>query len=394
MTPEIAPRNVLFLTPSVRLLGARQSLLALVSHLPSHYFPHIIASGTGPFTQTLSEQGVPFTVIPHFPWRKLTGRAQAHLFQLPALRRAGRAFSPTIIHCNEFHSAPQGIWLGRALRSPTHPNGLPVTVHLRNAITTRQIQNYLLPRAAGLVAVSQSIRTCFEPLGLAGELRVIYNGIELSSIPGKSTATSSSLRTEIGWSPEDFVVALLGLVSPRKAQLVLAEAVARANARGGRIKLLLAGDAFESSLEYGAALRERLAQPDLAPHAHSLPFQKNVEPLYRAMDLNALISTEEGFGRTIIEAGAYAIPSVGSRIGGIPEIIVEGETGWLINEGDVATLTEVLLAASADRAELHRRGAAARERVQREFTLQGTVDRLVEYWEELLAGTNNSTKPT
>ena len=385
MPPEIAPRSVLFLTPSVRLLGARQSLLALVSHLPSHYFPHIIASGTGPFTETLSERGVPFTVIPHFPWRKFTGRVQAHLFQLPALRRAGRALSPTIIHCNEFHSAPQGLWLGRALRDSRNPAGVPVTVHLRNALTTRQIRNYLLPRAAGLVAVSESIRTCFEPLGMGNQLRVIYNGIELSFGTTEPTA-ASSLRGELGWSPEDFVVGLLGLVSPRKAQLVLAEAVARANARGGRIKLLLAGDAFESSLEYGAALRERLAQPDLAPHAHWLPFQKNVEPVYRAMDLNALISTEEGFGRTIIEAGAYGIPSVGSRIGGIPEIIVEGETGWLVNESDVAAVTEVLLSASADRAELHRRGAAARGRVQREFTLQGTVDRLVEYWEELLAG--------
>lgn len=119
---------------------------------------------------------------------------------------------------------------------------------------------------------------------------------------------------------------LLGLVSERKNQLVAAEAVALTAARGADVRLLLAGDSFKDSTDYGERLRERLAADDLRDRAVWLPFQKDAAALYRSMDINLLISGEEGFGRTIIEAGAAGRPSIGARIGGIPEIIEEGRT--------------------------------------------------------------------
>lgn len=372
------PWRILLLTPSVRLLGARQSLLSIVKNFPSHILPHVVCSGSGDLTKALQDAQIPHSVIPHFPWRKFSGRLRSTFQQLPALRSLVREFKPSIIHCNEYHCTPQ------ALRAASAAGfSVPVTVHMRNAPTQRHIQNYELRNATSIIAVSESIKPLFREQGLESRVQVIHNGIEVEQF--LEAKPDPSLRQTLGWGSDVLVVGLLGLVSPRKAQLVLAEAVALANARGAQVRLLLAGDAFKSSLEYGEQLRARLAQPDLSTVSQWTPFQKEILPLYGSMDLNALISTEEGFGRTIIEAGALGIPSVGSRIGGIPEIILPNETGFLIDEGDVQALAQLLLQASNDREHLKLLGQNARERVVREFTLTATVEKLVRHWEALLA---------
>lgn len=373
--PTHTPWRLLILTPSVRLLGARQSLLSLAQNLPAHITPHVVCSGSGGLTDALAEAGIAHTIIPHYPWRKLSGRLFSTFFQLPKLRALVREFQPAIIHCNEYHSTCQGI------RAAT-VTGVPVTTHVRNALTQRHITNYELGKTRGVIVVSESIKPLFKEQGFEGLVHVIYNGIEVQQF--RAAQLHPTLRQEAGWQDSDLVVGLLGLVSPRKAQLVLAEAVARANAEGASVRLLIAGDAFKSSLEYGEALKSRLAKPDLAKAHRWVPFQDDVLQLYGSMNLNALISTEEGFGRTIIEAGALGIPSVGTNVGGIPEIILPGKTGFLIPEGDVAALAKVLVQASKNRDELKRLGSAARERVFAEFDLKATVDNLVRVWEGLI----------
>jgi glycosyltransferase involved in cell wall biosynthesis len=177
-------------------------------------------------------------------------------------------------------------------------------------------------------------------------------------------------------------VGLLGLISPRKHQLVAAEAVAIARRRGAPVRLLLAGDPFKTTVAYGEALRERLKAGDLADAVRWLPFQRDVLPLYGAMDVNLLISAEEGFGRTIIEAGAIGVPSVGSRIGGIPELIEEGETGWLVDDGSAEQLADVLVRAHEDREGLRRMGEAAERHVWSTFSIEAHVGHMVSVWNE------------
>ncbi|MGF1573528.1 MAG: glycosyltransferase family 4 protein [Sumerlaeia bacterium] len=372
------PWRLLLLTPSIRLLGARQSLLSLVQNLPSHISPHVVCSGGGALAVALREAQIPVSIIPHYPWRKFTGRLNAAIWQLPALRAVVRQFKPHVIHCNEYHSTPQGIRAAKA----TQPHAL-VTTHLRNAPSQRHIRNYEVGKAEAIITVSESIRPLLRQQNLEHLVRVVHNGIDLEKF---LTATpTSELRNNLGWPQTDFVVGLLGLVSPRKAQLVLAEAVALARKQGAPVRLLLAGDAFKSSLEYGDALRVRLAQPDLAGAVHWVPFQKDILSLYGSMNVNALISTEEGFGRTIIEAGALGIPSVGSRIGGIPEIILPEKTGFLIDEGNSQALAEILIHASRQPEVIQQLGQAARRRVISEFSLIATIQKLVAIWEELIA---------
>jgi hypothetical protein len=225
------------------------------------------------------------------------------------------------------------------------------------------------------VTVSRAVASLLDGSGLEDRVRVVYNGVDLSGLGGGISGENGGGALRVG---------IFGLISERKNQLVAAEAVARVANRGVDVQLLVAGDAFGSSMAYGENLRERIARPDLAGRVTWLPFQSDVASLYGRIDLNLLISREEGFGRTIIEAGALGIPSVGTRIGGIPELIEEGRTGWLVNEGDVEGLADVIHEAALNAAERHRRGAAMRERTQQHFTIQAHVGHMMSVWSEAI----------
>ena len=110
--------RVLFLSPSNRLLGARKSLIDVVTHLPADIDPLVVCPGDGELARVLAGHGIATERVGHHPWRKLLGHIQARLFQLPALRRIARRFRPAIVHANEYHIVPQA---RRAARGSPRP---------------------------------------------------------------------------------------------------------------------------------------------------------------------------------------------------------------------------------------------------------------------------------
>jgi glycosyltransferase involved in cell wall biosynthesis len=370
--------RVLYLSPSNRLLGARQSLVDLVTHLPADVGPLVVCPGEGELHRVLKDKGIAVEAIPHFAWRKLVGRVRFHLQQLPALRRVVARFKPDVIHANEYHAAPQAL--------AAAGGRVPVVAHVRNTLPHGHGEKYLLGQCARVIIVSEAIRATLGPTVPDERVCLTYNGVDVSKFQGTSATDKVEERIrDAGWPEAALVAGLLGLISERKNQLVAAEAVAFAASKGADVRLLLAGDAHKSSVPYGEALRSRIQQPDLKDRVLWLPFQDDVAALYRVCDVNLLISSEEGFGRTIIEAGACGLPSIGARTGGIPEIIVEGETGWLVPPGDANALADALIKAAGERELLRRMGEAARTRVVEKFELGATVGSTVKCYETVTA---------
>lgn len=368
--------RILILSPSGRLLGARQSLVDLATHLPNGVEVLVVSPNRGEMWGRLNAAGVPVEVVPHHPWRKVAGWIGAQLVQMPRLRELARRFRPDLIHANEFHSCPQATRVSRTL-------GCPATGHVRLTITPRQIRNYGLGSCSRIVCVSAAVSHLFAGSGLESRTRVVHNGIDVSRFRAVPDARVPLAETAL-WPETALVVGLLGLVSERKNQLLAAEAVSLAIQKGADVRLLLAGDAFKSSLGYGEDLKARLARPDLHGRAVWVPFREDVAGLYGACDLNMLISSEEGFGRTIVEAGAAGRPSIGSARGGIPELIEEGASGWIVRELTPSAVAQVLVEAYRNRAEVLRRGAAARSRVESMFSIEACVRGTLEVWREAI----------
>ncbi|HUT25092.1 MAG TPA: glycosyltransferase family 4 protein, partial [Sumerlaeia bacterium] len=372
----------LYVTPSSRLLGARRSLLELATNLdPARYRPVVVAQREGALVDALREAGVSTHVLFLGWWRK--GRYMlARPLRIVQLARLARAERADLIHCNEFYPCPYAVRAAKRARRGAVKGGIPVVSHMRLSITPRQIRNYDLRRAARILCVSQAAARHFEVWPDWRErVEVVYNGVDLEAFRPRVSRSEARRCLELG--EEDFVVGQFGLLTPRKRQHLLLRAAARL--RDLPLRVLIVGSGGRSDGDYEKGLRNAAAGEELREVVRFLPFTRDIAPLYQACDVNVLISDDEGFGRTIIEAGALGVPSIGSRVGGIPELIEEDETGYLIPEDDDGALLADRLRELAQNPERRRAmGESARARVESHFSIARHAEQVMDVYDRVI----------
>jgi glycosyltransferase involved in cell wall biosynthesis len=161
-----------------------------------------------------------------------------------------------------------------------------------------------------------------------------------------------------------------------KGPLVLVEALAVLQRRGIALDATFAGAAGDGRTvdEFHAAV----ARHGLVERVHYVGpvFDAAKDELFAAHDLFALPTSRDAFGLVLLEAMQHGLPVVSTTIGAIPEVVLEGETGFLVPPGDVAALAD-RLEQLATRPELRRRlGTAGRERYRERFTFEAFEHRL------------------
>jgi glycogen synthase len=263
-----------------------------------------------------------------------------------ALRRAAR--DADLVH---------GHWLASALVTPAAGKPAVLTLHgsgsagrfedIRVLTKTPRLAGALLRRAGVVIAVSQHLAEAARRAG-ARDVRWIPNGVELPAKVGREAHP-----------PE---ILYVGRLSPEKGIRELAEAT-----RG--LSVVAAGDGPLRSLLPGAL--------GFVPRAE-------LERLYARAALAVSPSHREGFGVACAEAMAHGRPVVASAVGGLRDLVLDGETGLLVPPGDPAALREAIERLLAD-AELRRRlGAAGRERVARLCDWERVTDATLAAYEAAL----------
>jgi glycosyltransferase involved in cell wall biosynthesis len=169
----------------------------------------------------------------------------------------------------------------------------------------------------------------------------------------------------------------IGRLIPIKGHLVLLRALVRARAQVPGVTLDLAG---RGPLE--PALKAYVRELGLGEAVRFLGF---VSPVQRAIEDAAVVvvpSLGEGFGMVALEAMERSRPVIASAVGGLPEIVADGDTGLVVPSGDAEALAEAIVALAGDPERAARMGAAGRERALAEFTPERSARRI----EELYAG--------
>jgi glycosyltransferase involved in cell wall biosynthesis len=282
-------------------------------------------------------------------------RPTRDLRALLALRRAVAAWRPDVIHSHGLKAA-----LLTLMASP----GPPVVVTCHNLPRGGPLAlplRLLAPRSAALVSVSQAVQARLAALGIrARQMEVIPNGLDPAAFfPAPAPPP-----------PTPFVASFLGRLTEEKGVPVLIEAARRSTG----VELRVIGDGpLRPALE--AAQREGLLR--------YAPYQEDVLAAYHASHAVAVPSLAEGFGLSALEAMACGLPVVASAVGGLPEVVVDGETGALVPAGDAGALAAALgdLAAHTERARAL--GAAGRRRVEAEFTQERMIERLLRVYRSL-----------
>jgi len=240
--------------------------------------------------------------------------------------------------------------------------------------------------ATDVLAVSQSELKFLEEQGVTslGQVQVLGSG-SICGVDMVRFRPDPELRRDFRKAhgiPDDALVCLfLGRLTADKGVFDLVRAFSRCGEVHSKLWLVLAGP----------------DEDGLGPRLHSIPkgeaagrmlvegFTHTPERFIAAADFLCLPSYREGFGMVVIEAAAAGIPSVGSRIYGVSDAIVENETGLLVPPGDVPRLAEALSRLAEDEALRARLALAGRTRVEKEFRQEKVVAGYVDYFLGLLS---------
>jgi glycosyltransferase involved in cell wall biosynthesis len=210
------------------------------------------------------------------------------------------------------------------------------------------------------------------PPSMHGRLVVVPNGVPVPA--PTSPERRAQARHALGLGDGDIAVLFAGQLEERKDPLGAVNAVEAARARGAAVVLLIAGG--------GPLEREVFAHRGAA--VRPLGHRDDMEDLYPAADLFLLPSHREGMSFALLEAMAHGLAPVVADGTGNSETV--GDTGVVFPPGDLAAMSELLTALAADADARARLGAAARDRIRAELSVERFLARTGEQYEAVLAG--------
>ncbi len=243
--------------------------------------------------------------------------------------------------------------------------------------------------ASRIVSVSESLRQTYVGHGLASPSKVVVlgkgsiNGVEAKHFlpTEENLRRSEALRRRLGIPEDAPVVGFVGRRTRDKGIMELLDASEEVLEAFPNAWFLLLG-----WLEEGDPIPSAYAKKlENHPRMVHLGFVPDTAPYYHLMSVLAFPSHREGFPNAPLEAGVAGVPVAGFAVTGTVDIVVDGETGLLVPRGDSGALAKALIRLLGDDALRARMGAAARERVLRDFSNEKVWGRWLRFYREELA---------
>ncbi len=298
---------------------------------------------------------LPLAMTDKLKWRRYR-RAQR------ALRRLLFELRPDVIHANDLPTSQMVAQAAGRL-------GVPRVCHHRWIFEGPAIDWLNKFGAERHLFVSHALmnQLCAASPRLATIPReVVHDGLPLPACPGE--AERFAARSRLGLPADRLVALYAGQMIPRKGVADLLNAWHALHAAWGeRAELVLVGDDLENDGHYRREMEALAAQ--LGCGARFVGFQRNVPQWLTAADVCLVPSHAEPLGNATLEAMAHGRPVIGTQVGGIPEMVVDGETGLLVPPHDPPRLAAAIDRLLGDAGQRGRLGAAGRRRCEQQFSL-------------------------
>jgi glycosyltransferase involved in cell wall biosynthesis len=233
--------------------------------------------------------------------------------------------------------------------------------------------SYLSPRVDTIICVSDAVRRYLKTFRIADDrLNVIWKGHDASWY---QSANKSALA-EFGIPSDGITVCFTGNIRPVKGVNYLIKAFDEIKPEQN-IHLLVIGEVREKNI---------IRQIGKQPHIHFAGFRKDATSLAGACDIAVMPSIErEGLPKAVLESMSQGIPAIVTDVGGLPELVLDGETGLVVPPRDANALRSAILTLAGDAALRKRMGLASRRRVEGDFNFRHTVDKTIRLYQRLLA---------
>lgn len=262
------------------------------------------------------------------------------------------------------------------------------TMHLHTETTSRlklyKIIDLLALRFfSKVIVVSESLHQYLIANGLPPKKIVtVHNAVDLGTFTSSiSFYDDKALKNRLGIGSTQHIVSIIGRLTSQKGHHYFLESAKRILEVLPETRFLIAGD---------GPLREELEDLSLSlgivQAVRFLGYRQDIGTLMGMSDVIAMPSLREGLPYVLLEALALARPVVGTQVGGIPEVIKHGETGFLVPPKDSEALAEAIIQVLRNPEEATRLGEKGRELVSREFDVETMVQKIAAVYTEVLAG--------
>jgi glycosyltransferase involved in cell wall biosynthesis len=249
--------------------------------------------------------------------------------------------------------------------------GLRCITHVRTCyddLTARE-RFFTLP-VSKYIFVSHEARRRFGLKISDGQSCVVYDGIDIHG-EGNSPAYTANLRAEFGLPQSTKIIGMVARLAAVKDYETLAMAASRLSSEEPDFRIVIIGDNCSTAArEHFETVVAYIKKVGVAHRFIFLGHRSDVLDLYKQLDIVVLSTHREGFGLCILEAMAASRPVVATAVGGILELIEDGQTGLLCAPRDPQSLANALGSVLKDDALAQKLGRAARRRVEREFTVE------------------------
>ncbi len=364
--------KILFVIPTLDRCGAEKQLTLLATGLPRDEFAVEVCALTrgGPYERDLQTAGIPVTVIgkrlkvdPVAAWR---------------LRRAIRQARPDIVHTWLFAANSYG-------RAVARRCGVPIIVASERCAdqwkgtSERVVDRWLAATTDAIVVNSEAVRRFYESAGFdTKKLVLIPNGVAIAAPPAGDRA---AVLAELGLPADARVLGYVGRLWPQKRVQDLIWATELIKNIKPNVFTVIVGDGpdrdalVEFSQKVAIDDRVRLVGP-----------RDDAARLMAVMDVVVQPSQFEGMPNSVMEAMAAGLPVVASNIPGNDELVIDGETGFLVPVGDTKLLA-ARINRLLDEPDLSRRlGEAGQTRVRDQFGVEKMVQSHVQLYRDLAVG--------
>ncbi|ULA61354.1 MAG: Glycosyl transferase, group 1 [Nitrospira sp.] len=363
-------RTILYLSTSSGPGGAERVISNLAASLnPDRYRAVLCLFRPGWIQERSEVRGIRSFII---PTHGMTDWQWA--LQFKRLLRQERV---DLIHAHEFDANVQGTFVAAISGIP-----LVATVHGKNYFWERfrrRLAYRWVSRRATMVAVSQNLKQFIvEKVGVSPErIKVLYNGVDAS--PRYDRVDVDDCKKELGLPENHQIVGVVGNLYPVKGHQYLIDGLPAILAKCPNTSFVFAGRG-----ELEAALKAQVRRLGIETNVFFLGLRQDIPRILAMLDVFVLPSLSEGLSMAILEAMSAGKPVIATQVGGNPELVLNGETGFLVPPRDSQALASSVVTLLTNRQQAAQYAERGKRRAEGQFSLRTMVCAYQSLYDECL----------
>ncbi len=380
--------NILYIHQSADLYGSDKTLLFLVTNLDKNIFnPIVVLPKKGPLVEALLDKNIKVIITPvlklhrkMFTLKYLTSLPFEIKKSIKHILKETQGIKINIVQSNTL-AVLLGVFLSRKLKAKH-------IWHVHEIIVHPKFISNLYPKILNqysdiVICNSKATRDnlLIRNHKLANKLKVIYNGLDSSEF---NSIQNLKLKEKFQYNTNDLVITLVGRINRLKGHLLLLKVFDKYFKDKENLKILFVGSPVLGQENYLEEVNNKIIESKLESKVKILPFHKDLSEIWNITDIAVVPSTEaESFGLVALEAMFSKKPVIGTNLGGLKEIIIDNETGFLFDNKDEIAFKNAIEKLISDPLLRNKFGENGYERAISNFSIDKYIGQFADLYKRL-----------